>query len=91
MKTRVFIAGALALASLATAANAFTVQNEDVTAYKLSVKPKSGKAEIMDVKSKASFDLKCEKGCTLTLGGKALSVDGKTVKVMIKDGHLVAS
>lgn len=90
MKTRVFIAGAFALAALATAANALTLQNEDASAYKVSVKPKTGKTEEVDVKSKASADIKCDKGCTLTLGGKSLEVDAKTAKVMIKDGHLVA-
>jgi hypothetical protein len=90
MKTRVFIAGALALATLATAANALTVQNEDASAYKVSVKPKAGKAEEVDVNAKASFDVKCDKGCTIMLDGKSLNVDGKTAKVMIKDGHLVA-
>ena len=51
---------------------------------------KAGKTEEVDVKSKASADIKCDKGCTLTLGGKSLEVDAKTAKVMIKDGHLVA-
>lgn len=90
MKTRVFIAGALALASLATAANALTVQNEDASAYKVSVKQKGGVSGIVDVKSNASVDLKCEKGCTLTLGGKSMSIDSKTAKVMIKSGHLIS-
>ncbi len=90
MKTRVFIAGALVLASIGTAANALTVQNEDSSAYKVSVKPTGGKAENVDIKSKATADIKCDKGCTLTLGGKSMSVDAKTAKIMIKDGHLVA-
>lgn len=90
MKTRVFIAGALVLASLGTAANALTVQNEDASAYKVSVKPTGGKVGNVDIKSKATADIKCDKGCTLTLGGKSMSVDAKTAKIMIKDGHLVA-
>ena len=54
MKTRVFMAGLLALAVLAPAANALTVQNDDMSAYTVTVKPKSGKASDVTIKAKAS-------------------------------------
>ena len=89
MKTRVFMAGLLALAVLAPAANALTVQNDDMSAYTVTVKPKSGKASDVTIKAKASADVKCDQGCTLSLSGKSLDATGKTAKVLIKSGYLV--
>ncbi|MBK8768901.1 MAG: hypothetical protein IPM06_00550 [Rhizobiales bacterium] len=90
MKTRVFMAGLLALAALAPPAFALTVQNDDMSAYTVAVKPKTGAGTQVEVKSKATADVACDKGCTLTLSGKSLAVDAKTAKVLIKSGHLVA-
>lgn len=89
MKTRVFMASLLALAAFSPSAFALTVQNEDASAYTVTVKPKTGTGTDLQVKANASADVTCNKGCTLTLGGKSLDVDGKTAKVLIKSGVLV--
>ena len=43
MKTQVFVASLLALAVIAPAANAMTVQNLDTAAYKVMLTPTGGK------------------------------------------------
>ena len=90
MKTRVFMAGPLSLAPRAPPAFALTVRKAAMSAYMVPVKPKTGASTQVEVKSKASADVTCDKGCTLTLSGKSLAVDAKTAKVLIKSGHLVA-
>ena len=89
MKTRVFIAAALALAVLAPAANALTVQNTDTKPYDLKWTPKGGKIATLSLKASGSADIDCKAGCTLNFAGKDQVVDGKAVKIMIKGGKLV--
>ena len=89
MNIRVFVAGALALAVLAPAANALTIDNKDKTAYTLKVTPKGGKEMDLAVKGNASADVDCKMGCTLTLGGKTEPVDGKLAKIAIMAGKFV--
>ena len=89
MNIRVFVAGALALAVLAPAANALTIDNKDKAAYTLKVVPKGGKEMDLAVKANSSADVDCKMGCTLTLGGKTESVDGKLAKITITGGKFV--
>jgi hypothetical protein len=89
MKTRFFIAGALALAVLAPAANALTVQNTDTKAYELKWTPKGGKVATLSLKASGSADIDCKVGCTLNIGGKDQAVDGKATKIVIKGGMFV--
>jgi hypothetical protein len=89
MKTQVFVASLLALAVIAPAANAMTVQNLDKTAYKLMLTPTGGRAKELDVKANAKTDVDCAKGCTISLDGKTQTFDGKAALVKIKNGKLV--
>ena len=89
MNIRVVAASVLALAVLAPAANALTIDNQDKTAYTLKVTPKGGKETDLAVKANSSATVDCKQGCTLTLGGKTEAVDGKLAKIAIKSGQLV--
>jgi hypothetical protein len=90
MKTQVFVASLLALAVIAPAANAMTVQNLDKSTYKLMLTPTGGKAMEVDVKARAKTDVDCAKGCTISFDGKTQTFDGKAALVKIKDGKLVS-
>lgn len=89
MKTPLFIATALALAVLASAANALTLQNTDATVHTLKWTPKGGNATELSLKAAGSADIDCKAGCTLTMDGKDQSVDGKALKITIKGGKFV--
>lgn len=91
MKTKVFVASLLALAVIAPAANAMTVQNLDKTAYKLMLTPTGGKAMEVDVKANAKADVDCAKGCTISFGGKTQTFDGKAALVKIENGAFAAN
>ncbi len=86
MKTQVFVASLLALAVIAPAANAMTVQNLDTAAYKVMLTPTGGKATEVDIKANAKADVDCSKGCTLSIAGKTQTFDGKAALVKIKNG-----
>jgi len=89
MKIRVFVASAVALAVLVPAANALTIDNKDKAPYTLKVTPKGGKEMDLAVKANASATVDCKSGCTLMLGSKSQTVDGKLAKIVIKDGKFV--
>lgn len=89
MKTRFFMTAALALAVLAPAANALTVQNTDTKPYELKWTPKGGKVATLSLKASGSADIDCKLGCTVNFAGKDQTIDGKAVKIMIKGGKLV--
>jgi hypothetical protein len=89
MKIRFFITGLLALAVLAPAANALTVQNADTKPYELKWTPKGGKIATLSLKASGSTDIDCKAGCTVNFDGKDQAIDGKAVKIMIKGGKLV--
>jgi hypothetical protein len=85
-ENQVFAASLLALAAIAPAANAMTVQNLDKMAYRLMLTPTGGKAMEVDVKANAKADVDCAKGCTISFDGKTQTCDGKAALVKIKDG-----
>jgi nitrous oxidase accessory protein NosD len=89
MKIRFFMTGLLALAVLAPAANALTVQNADTKAYELKWTPKGGKVATLSLKASSNTDIDCKAGCTLNIGGKDQTVDGKAAKIVIKGGMFV--
>lgn len=89
MKTRIFVASALALAFLAPAAHALTVVNQDQSAYTIKIMPKGGKEMDLAVKAGAKADVDCKAGCQLSLNGKTEDVTGKLAKIVIKDGKFV--
>jgi len=89
MKTRVFVAAALALALIAPAANALTIANAEKASVTVKVLPQGGKEVDLAIKAGANADVDCKKGCQLTLGAEKLSVDGKVAKVTVKAGKFV--
>jgi nitrous oxidase accessory protein NosD len=89
MKIRFFMTGLLALAILAPAANALTVQNADTKPYELKWTPKGGKIATLSLKASSSADIDCKAGCTVSFDGKDHVVDAKATKIMIKGGKLV--
>lgn len=86
MNIRVFVAGALALAVLAPAANALTIIDKDKTAYTVKVTPKGGKEMDLALKADSKADVDCKLGCQLSLNGKTQDVDGKLARIVIKGG-----
>ena len=89
MKTRVFVASALALAVLAPVANALTIDNMDKSAYTLKVMPKGGKEMNLAVKANANTNVDCKMGCTLSFNGKTETIGSKQTKIAIKNGKFV--
>ena len=89
MNIRVFMAGALALAAIASSANALTIMDKDKTAYTIKVTPKGGKEIDVAVKANANADVDCKMGCQLLLNGKSQDVDGKLARITIEDGKFV--
>jgi hypothetical protein len=89
MNTRVFVAGAFALAILAPSANALTIMDKDKTAYTVKVMPKNGKEIDVAVKANANADVDCKMGCQLLLNGKTQNIDGKLARIVIQDGKFV--
>jgi SH3-like domain-containing protein len=86
MNIRVFVASAIVLGSFVTAATAMSVVNEDNKAYTLKITPKGGKQVDMEIKSKATAELKeCKEGCSIEINGHTHHFDGKVAKFMIKD------
>jgi len=90
MRLYVLVASALALAIAIPAANALTVVNQDKTAYKLTVTPKGGKVQHLTLKASGSANANCKNGCDISFGDQKATYDGKTAKVMIKDGKFAA-
>jgi hypothetical protein len=86
MKAKIFMLSLLALAAVAPAANALTVQNDDKAPYTIKVTPTSGKAFDVSIKASAKADVDCSKGCTLALNGKTQVVDAKSKLVKIESG-----
>ncbi|CAN5515041.1 hypothetical protein BH10PSE7_BH10PSE7_01160 [soil metagenome] len=86
MRTRVLVAGALALAATISSANALTVTNSDKIAHKFMVAPSGGKQTNVMLKAAASGTYDCAKGCQLKMGAKKLDVTANTDKVWIKGG-----
>jgi hypothetical protein len=86
MNIRVLVAGALALAVFAPAANALTITNQDKADYTLKVMPQGAKELDLAIKAGAKSDVDCKMGCTLSLNGKTQAVDGKLTKIVIKSG-----
>lgn len=86
MSIRVFVASAFALAVLVPVANALTIDNKDKAAYTVKVTPKGGKEMDLAVKAASNTTVDCKMGCSLSLGGKTQSVDGKVAKIFIEGG-----
>ena len=89
MNIRVFMASALALAAIASSANALTIMDKDKTAYTVKVMPKGGKEIDLAVKASASADVNCNTGCQLSLNGKTQNVDSKLTRITIQGGKFV--
>jgi hypothetical protein len=90
MKTTVFMASLLALAVLAPAANALTVQNNDSKAYTLKWEPTGGKASDLKLLASGKADIDCATGGTLMLGAEKADCTNKTLTLSIKDGKFAS-
>ncbi len=62
MNIRVFMASALALAAIASSANALTITAMDNVAYTVKVMPKGAKEIDLAIKANGSADVDCKAG-----------------------------
>ena len=89
MNTRIFVAGALALAVIFPAtANALTIENRDKTTYTVKFTPTGGKRHNMTVAARSHHKFDCSDGGLLQLGKTNMICDSKTAHVTIKSGKL---
>jgi hypothetical protein len=89
MNIRVFMASALALAAIASSANALTITAKDNVAYTVKVMPKGAKEIDLALKANGSADVDCKNGCQLSLNGNTHAVDGTVSKIFIQAGKFV--
>ena len=76
----------LALAAIASSANALTITAKDNVAYTVKVMPKGAKEIDLALKANGSADVDCKNGCQLSLNGNTHAVDGTVSKIFIQGG-----
>ena len=91
MRTPILVAAALALAATVTSANALSIVNTDKTNHAVMAMPTGGKEHKIVIKGQHTSHFNCAKGCELQLGSEKAHFDGKTQKIMIKDGKFVSA
>ena len=84
MKTRYFVAAAMAAGLMVSAANAMTVTNTEPKKANFVYTPTGGKAHHYSLAANHHVNLACKNGGTLTIGKSNETCTAKTEKIMLK-------